>query len=183
MKRIVVVGTTGSGKTTLARRLAAWLSAPHIELDAIHWQPNWEQAPLEILRQQVAEAVSADSWVVDGNYGKVRDLIWPRADTLIWLDYPLYTIFWRLFWRTIQRAWTREDLWETGNQEKLWKHFLTRESLFLWALSSRPRHRRDYPKLIRQPEHAHLSVVRFHSPRMTEQWLAALASQKQAEVA
>src|SRR5215213_5524259 len=86
-QRIVVVGTSGSGKTTLARELAQRCSLPHIEMDALHWGPNWTEAPIEVFRQRVELALEAPGWVVDGNYSKLRNLVWRRAELIVWLDY------------------------------------------------------------------------------------------------
>src|ERR1051326_6592269 len=84
--RIVVVGTSGSGKTTLAVRIASACKLPFIELDSLHWGPNWqalsETDPDEFVRR-VRNATATDAWVSDGNYGMVRDLIWPRATHLV----------------------------------------------------------------------------------------------------
>ncbi len=100
VRRIAVIGTSGSGKTTTARTLAGRLRLLHVELDALHWDAGWSMAPLAVFRERVAQALAGDAWVVDGNYGKVRDLIWPRAELLVWLDYGLPIIFWRLLWRS-----------------------------------------------------------------------------------
>src|SRR5438132_8383373 len=89
LRRVVVVGTSGSGKTTLAREIARRLSLPHVELDAVHWGPGWTEPPVELFRQRTQEALQGDRWVADGNYGKVRDLVWGRAEMLVWLDYAL----------------------------------------------------------------------------------------------
>ena len=172
-RRIHVVGTTGSGKTTLAQRLAQLLRISHIELDALHWGPNWALPMVEEFRERVAEALSGDRWVVDGNYGKVRDIVWARADTVVWLDYALPVIMGRLLWRTIRRGVTREELW-SGNRERLWNHFFSRDSLLLWALQTYPRRRREYPMLLAKPEYAHLAVVRLRSPRATKDWLSGI---------
>lgn len=172
-RRIVVIGTSGSGKTTLAGLLACRLGLAHVELDGLHWEPHWTQAALPVFRTRVAAALDRESWIVDGNYGKVRDLVWPRADTVVWLDYPLWLILWRLLRRTIRRVVWRESLWN-GNRERLIEQFASRDSLFLWALRSHGRHRRDYPELLSRPECAHLTVVRLHSPRQTRRWLARL---------
>ncbi|MAG37358.1 MAG: hypothetical protein CL878_14080 [Dehalococcoidia bacterium] len=111
IRRAVVVGVPGSGKTTFARSLATLLAVPHVELDAIHWSTgNWVELPLTEFRRQVALAAASDSWVVDGNYGKVRDLVWSQADTIIWLDLSLALCVLRLLWRTLPRAWKREVL-------------------------------------------------------------------------
>ena len=85
MQRVVVVGTTGSGKSTLAARLARALGCPFIEPDALFWGPEWTPVPRDEFRSQVAAAVAADAWAIGGNYSVARDLIWPRADTLVWL--------------------------------------------------------------------------------------------------
>ena len=108
--------------------------------------------------------------MTDGNYSLARDLIWPRAEALIWLDYPLPLILWRLARRTVQRVARGTVLWN-GNRERL-AHQLNRDSLFLWALKTHSRHRRDYPALLALPEHAHLQWVRLRSPRAAEAWLA-----------
>lgn len=172
MNRIVVIGTSGSGKTTLAKQIALKRGVPHIELDALHWQPNWQEAQLDEFRVMVEDALQPQRWTLDGNYSKVRDIVWSRADTLIWLDYPLRIILWRLTKRIFKRTLTRENLWGTGNRETLWKHFLTRDSLYLWVFKTYRRRRREYPQLFQRPEHAHLQVIHLKSPHKTEQWLS-----------
>src|SRR3990172_8915485 len=102
-RRVAVVGTTGTGKSTLARHLAHRLTVPHVELDALYWGPNWTPVPADLFRQRAAQAVAADAWVIDGNYHVVRDLVWSRATTVVWLDYPLSLILARLLKRTGRR--------------------------------------------------------------------------------
>jgi adenylate kinase family enzyme len=177
MQRVVVIGATGSGKTTLALHLASLLNAPAVDLDTLYWQPNWQGAPPDVFRARVDEVTRGERWVISGNYSSARDLVWSRADTLVWLDYGLPLIFWRLLRRTIQRIRTQEDLWGTGNRETWRKQFFSRESLFLWVLQSRPRHRREYPQLFQQPEYRHLRVFRLHSPRETDQWIEQIGKQ------
>jgi adenylate kinase family enzyme len=172
-QRIVVVGTSGSGKTTLAREIGRRLGMPHVELDALHWDPGWTEAPLPVFRERVAAALGGERWVADGNYGKVRDLVWGRAELLVWLDYPLPVVMGRLVRRIFRRVLTREELWN-GNRERLRDHLFTRDSLLLWALQQHPRHRREYPGRFSQPAFCHLEVVRLQSPRAAQEWLAAL---------
>ncbi len=93
LRRIVVVGTSGSGKTTMAARLAEGLGLPHVELDAIHWGPGWTPLAVEEFRERTAEALAGEAWSTDGNYSGVRDIVWSRADTLVWLDYALPVVF------------------------------------------------------------------------------------------
>ena len=126
-KRIVVVGVTSSGKSTLAKQLAEKLDLGFVELDALHWEPNWQQADPFVFRERVEKATRPNGWVVAGNYSIVRDIVWSRAEAIIWLDYPLHIVFWRLLMRTIRRGWTQEELWN-GNHETFWWH------LKLWVV-------------------------------------------------
>lgn len=172
-RRVVVVGTTGAGKTTFARRLAEALGVPHVELDALHWDPDWTPAPTEIFRERTARALDGDAWVVDGNYGAVRDIAWGRACTVVWLDFSLPVVFSRLVSRTMRRLATRQVLWN-GNRERWRDHFASRESLFLWALQTHGRRRREYPALMRRPEYAGRTFIRLRSPGAARAWLAAV---------
>jgi adenylate kinase family enzyme len=174
MRRIVVVGTSGSGKTALARGISRRLAIPHVELDALHWEPNWTMAPPAVLRERVAQAVGAAAWVVDGNYAAVRDLVWSRADSVVWLDFVLPVILWQLARRTFTRVVTQEALW-SGNRERLTTALFSRDSIFLWALQTYRKHREEYPRLLSHPEHAHLTAVRLRSPRAARAWLSSLS--------
>ena len=174
MRRIVVLGTTGSGKTTLAAELAHRLALRHVELDALYWRPEWTPPQAVEFRDAVRKALRIEGWVVDGNYSKVRPVVWPKADTLVWLDYSLSRILWQLWRRTWRRWAERELLWGT-NRERLWHQFLTRDSLFLWALQTYRRRRREYPRLLSQPNYGHLALVRLRSPLQTTRWLAQVA--------
>jgi adenylate kinase family enzyme len=173
--RIVVVGVTSSGKSTLAENLAKCLGFDFIELDALNWEPNWQAAPLEVFRARVEKATQAEKWVVAGNYHIVRDLIWPKAEVVIWLDYPFLTVFWQLTRRTFRRWWRRELLWGT-NRESLWKHFKlwSPDSLYHWLFKTYWRRKREYPLLFSQPELQHLKLIQFQHPRETKDWLEAL---------
>jgi adenylate kinase family enzyme len=179
LRRIVVIGTSGSGKTTLAYRLSQNLGVPHVELDAIHWGPNWTPASREAFREQTSQALSGAVWVTDGNYSVVRDIVWSRADTVVWLDYALPVVLARVLWRTIRRVFTREELWNR-NRERVREAFLSRESIILWTFSTYRRRRREYPILLGSPEHAHLTVVHLRSPRAARRWLGAQGERQKA---
>jgi adenylate kinase family enzyme len=183
-QRIVVSGTTGSGKSTLAREIAAIANLPYVELDALHWEPNWTEAEPQVFRERVRAALAGDRWVVDGNYSVLRDLIWPRAELLVWLDYSIVRIFWQLFRRTSRRVITREELW-AGNRERFRAGFMSRESLFVWALQTHWKKRRVWPDELAKPEHARITAVRLHAPRQAatlKQQLRGLAAGQTAEV-
>lgn len=175
-KKWVVIGTTGSGKSTLAEALAARLPGDFIELDALHWEPSWQEAPDDVFRARVAGHLSASqAWVVAGNYSTTRDLVWPQAQAVIWLDYPLWTIFWRLTRRTFRRWWTQELLWGK-NRENLFHHLKlwSEESLFHWLFKTYWRRKREYPQLLALPEYKHLVLFHFSSPEDTNHWLTSL---------
>jgi len=173
--RIIVVGNTGSGKSTLANELAHLTEAPHIELDSLFWKENWTETPDEEFLGKVRDTLTkaGNRWVIDGNYSRTRELIWPRADTLIWLDYPLHIIYWRLFWRTLQRTLSQQELWN-GNHERFWTQFLSRESLFLWASQSHRRRKQAYNTIITTNEYPNLTIFHFTHPRKTDIWLRQL---------
>ena len=173
--RILLIGVTGSGKTTLAKELAAKLGFPHVELDSLYWGPNWTPAETEIFKQRVSTALSIDKWVCDGNYRAVRDITWSRADTIVWLDYPLVLIFWRLFWRSISRIIKREKLWNE-NRESFTAQFLSKDSLFIWALKTSFSYRKEYSQRMLDPQYNGVSVFRFSTPEQTQKWFSSIAS-------
>ncbi len=171
-KRIVIIGTTGSGKSTLGADIEQQLGIPHIELDALHWDPGWQEAPDEVMQERVKKEVEKESWAVDGNYRVVRDLYWARAEIVIWLDYHLAVNFWRLLKRTLRRALTQEVIWN-GNREPFFPHLKlwSDESLFHWLFKTYWMRKREFPKLFTLPEFQHLEVLRFSSPKETDTWL------------
>ena len=173
--RISVVGTCGAGKTTVARALAKRLGFAHVELDALSWGPDWTMRPDDVFRAAVAAAAAGDRWVVDGNYSKARDIVWARADTVVWLDYSFPRVFSQLVWRTLRRAFTREELWH-GNRESLRMSLLSRESILLWAIKTHRRRHREYSELLARPESKRIVVVRLRCPRETARWLAGVPS-------
>ncbi len=171
-QRISVIGTSGSGKTTLARQLAERLGCQHVELDALNWEADWEMAPTAVFQQRVTDALQGDSWTVDGNYSRVRELIWSKADTVVWLDYSLPRIYWQLTQRTIRRVVSREKLWGTNREQ--WGIVFSRDSIFLWVWNTYGRRRREYPVLLAEEGNGHLTAVILKSPRQTQKWLASI---------
>jgi energy-coupling factor transporter ATP-binding protein EcfA2 len=171
-ERILVLGGTGSGKTTLARELAVALNVPHVELDSLYFGPEFSTAPLPLLRERTSAAIAGDHWVTDGNKRAVRDLVWPRADTIIWLDYPLGVRLWRLAKRAYRRTSVlKTQAAETGRKTGLPGQFLAAARGVLTALRSHAGQRREYPRMLAEPANQHLAVVRLRSPQATRQWL------------
>ena len=173
-----MIGTSGSGKTTYAQRVAERLDIPHIELDALFWGPNWTEAPLEEFRSEVSNAVAGENWSLDGNYSKVRDIVWGRADTVVWLDFPLFVVMARVIWRTLRRGLLRERLW-SDNQESLLRGLFTKESIIWWAFTTYKRRKREYPEWFKKPEYAHINFVRLRSTNEAELWIDELGRKKQ----
>ena len=173
LRRVVVIGTTGAGKTTLARDLAQAQAVPHVEMDAYRHGPNWTETPDDEFRLLLDHALSGERWVADGNYSVTRDVVWGRATAIVWLDYTFGVVFWRLLLRTLRRGILRETLWN-GNKENLFSHFFTRNSLFWWAVKSHWRRRRTMPLALAEPQYAHLQLVRLRSPRAAARWLASV---------
>ena len=172
-ERILILGRTGSGKTTLARELAAALGVPHVELDALYFGPDLSRAPLDVLRERTSAAIAGERWVTDGNKRAVRDLVWPRADTVIWLDYPAWVSLQRLARRARSRtASLRAEAQRTGERRGMPRQLLAAARGVLTALRSHRGQRREYPRLFALPENRHLAVARLRSPRATRQWLA-----------
>jgi adenylate kinase family enzyme len=177
--RVSVIGTSGSGKTTFARALSAALGAPHVDLDAINWQPGWQDLnkldPDEFVRR-VSAAIAADSWVSCGNYGKVRRLVLARATHVVWLDYPRPIVMARVLRRSFVRAWTGDELWPgTGNTETF-ARWLDREHPIRWAWDTYARRKRDYAAMFEDPALAHVEKHRLRHPREAAGLIAALSS-------
>lgn len=166
VRRVSVVGTSGSGKSTLARQLAEILDVPHLELDAVHHQPGWAPLPTDEFRRIIAARVAAGGWVIDGNYGRVRDLVWARADTVVWLDLPKRTVMRQVVWRTLRRVALRRELWN-GNRER-WRNFLTwnpEQSVISWAWHKHAPDHAKYAAAAASPASAHLRFIRLTSRR------------------
>ncbi len=175
-ERILVLGRTGSGKTTLAGQLSAVLRVPHIELDALYFSADLSTVPLPVLRERTRAAVARQRWVTDGNKRAVRDLVWPRADTVIWLDYPLVVSLWRLGRRALRRtsvltARAADSSTRTG----VLPQFLAAARGVLTALRSHRGQRRRYPAMFAEQQNQHLAVVRLRSPRAAQRWLAKVS--------
>lgn len=172
LARVNVVGVSGSGKSTFARRLASLLDTTYVEMDSLHWDPNWTEVSKEELLARVDSALEADRWVLDGNYSRTRPIKWARATCVVWLDYSLSVALTRVVLRTIRRVFTREELW-AGNRESL-RMMFSRSSIVLWTLQTHASKRRDLTAAMEDPRWSHIRFIRLRTPNEAEQFLQAL---------
>lgn len=172
MKRVLVVGASCSGKTTMARKLSRTLKAPHIELDAIYWGPEWTPCPEERFRSMVRGVCSKESWVVDGNYGRARDLLLERTTDVIWLNYPFRVVAGRALRRSIRRIVSREVLFG-GCRETFRTTFLSGDSILLWVVRSYSRRRHEFRRLFDRGGGG-VNLIELSGPMEAERLLQAL---------
>jgi adenylate kinase family enzyme len=173
VRRVAVIGGSSTGKTTVSRELARRLGVPHVELDALHHDPGWQEAPAEVLQARVDAALAAapEGWVVDGNYhGKLGTSVLERADTVVFLDMPFGLTLRRVLWRTASRIVRRKELWN-GNRETL-RNALSRDSIVWWVITQHGKYRQNWPE--RYGRLPHLRVVRLHSPREVQDFLQSI---------
>ncbi|WP_327350696.1 AAA family ATPase [Streptomyces sp. NBC_01304] len=172
MKRILVVGVTGSGKSTLARALSNRLGLTYHEMDALYFDgPGWSVN--SELVDDVSRLTAGSGWIIDSlGSPEVRDLLWDRADTVIWLDYPKRVVMPRVLRRSVRRTVTREVLF--GGNRETWTGWLSREHPAWWSWSQHGTRRREVAHRTRDPRFAPLDTLRFGHPRDTEAWLSSL---------
>ena len=174
MKRLIVIGTTGSGKTTLAKKIAEKLNCPHIQIDSLFWKPNWQEATDEELFAKIEEAVSQESWVLDGNYTRTNHLTWPKADTVVWVNFPFWLTFYQNFTRSFKRALTREELWEgTGNKESFGKMFSS-DSILVWLFRSYGPQLKTNVEKMNDPQYSHINFHRLRSRKEIRNFLKSI---------
>jgi adenylate kinase family enzyme len=162
LRRIAVVGSSGAGKTTLSLALSHNLQVPHLELDGLFHQPGWTELDLADFRDRVTDFAASDSWVIDGNYERTRDLVLERADTVVWLRMRRSLVLYQVLRRTFRRLLHREELWN-GNRESLRSVLSVQpeRSIVVWAWRKHGKYDEHYTELMRAaPVHQHWVVLR-----------------------
>ena len=135
MKRILIIGSGGAGKSTLARRLGEALGIEVFHLDKIHWRENWTESPKAEFREAVEDVLRKDEWIMDGNFGGTMEIRLPACDTVIFLDFPRTVCLYRVVKRRLTyRGTNRPDMTE-GCNEKIDFEFLH----WVWTFPTRAR--------------------------------------------
>jgi adenylate kinase family enzyme len=160
MQRVVVIGASGSGKSTFALDLATRLHVPFVELDALHHGAGWMARPT--FAEDVDAATRGSAWVVDGNYAAVRDLLWSRADTVVWLDLSRWIVEARAVRRSLLRWVRRTPLWN-GNREPSPIAWLDPEHPVRWAWKKHREYRVSYQARFMSPAWERLARIRLRS--------------------
>ena len=176
-ERVVIIGCSGVGKSTLARELSGRLDLPHLELDSVFHQPGWTQLPEDVFRERVQAYLDTHPrWVIDGNYAPVRDLTWAQATDVVWLHPPRWRMMRRIIWRTIRRTITREEPWN-GNREP-WGNLTSvnpDRSIIAWAFTQYSQYQETFTQRQADPQWAHARHHKFVTHSQTRRWLEGLA--------
>ena len=160
-----MIGTSGSGKSSFARQLAAALKIPYLEMDRLYWKPNWQEPNDEEFFSILEQALSGDAWVLDGNYTRTTHIKWPRTNLVVWIDYSFPLTLYRVIKRSILRAWKKQELWPgTGNRESFTRLF-SKDSMVLWTLSHYASNKGKFEELMETESYAHIEFVRLRSPK------------------
>lgn len=174
MNRVVVVGSSGSGKTTVARRLASVLDAPFLEMDSVFHRYGWADDPPDDFLPTLDDFTRPDRWVIDGNYTShgVRDVVWPRADTFVWLDPPRRTTVSRVVRRTLRRIFTREELW--GGVKEPFTNLYSRDphkNIIVWTWTRHADTKEKFETAMADGSWQHATVHRLRTPREVESFI------------
>lgn len=177
VRRVVVVGSSGSGKTTVAEQIAKALDLPRLEMDSVMHRRGWDSAAGPQFRNEVADFAKRDAWVIDGNYTSqgVREIVWPRADTVVWLDLPRWRVMIRVVFRTLRRVITRERLW--GGLTEPWTNLYSLDpyqNIIVWSWTRHRHVREKYQTDLARGAWDHAAVHRLRSPAEVKEFLASL---------
>lgn len=178
MKFINIIGTTGSGKSTFAQKIAKERQIHYIELDDLLWLDDWKESPNDalFLKLKIAMENAATGWIIDGLYTRTIPMIMEKVDTVIWLDYPFHINLYRLSKRTFGRVISRKKLWENSNNRESLKLMLSKESIFIWLIKSYPKNRKKYFDLMQNPAYQHIQFIRLTSPKQAAEFLQKIKS-------
>lgn len=172
--RLAVIGTSGTGKSTLARRVASKLGSKYIEQDKLFWLPNWQMTPRDQFAESILKETSAESWTICGNHSFVQEKIWARATHVVWLNYSLKTTLLRGFRRTAKRVFLRQECCN-GNYESFRHAFLSKNSILWWIWTTHQQRIEQYVSAKREGKFDQLEFLEFKRPQEAEDWLKSVS--------
>jgi adenylate kinase family enzyme len=177
MKKIVIAGATGSGKSTFAKDLSKKLNIFHVELDNLYWLPGWQPRPEQEIRALFSKTTSNEKWIVCGNYPSLKEFTVDRADTIVWLDYSFLFCFWFTLKRSLRRIIKREKCCN-GNQETFQRLIFSKNSILLWMITSYRGRNKRYAKMMQDPMYKDKIFIRLKSRKQAQKWLENLVLEK-----
>lgn len=167
--KVFIFGISGSGKSRLAKKLAADFKVKHIELDEFYFLPGWVVRSVEDFVADVEDAIKEQDWVICGSSRHVRLLIMQQADVIVWLNYPFLKTFWQTLKRTFKRLITKEPCCN-GNYETIRRQFFSRHSIF-WFVITKYRRRKQVYYLLSQDPTFKKKWVTVHNKHELERFL------------
>lgn len=176
MKRINIVGTSGSGKSTFGRQMAEILNYPYHEMDTLFWKADWQESDDQEFMDKVRQATASSSWILDGNYNRTVPVKWAHADTVIWIDHSFARTLYQAVKRAFIRCLTKQELWPgTGNKETFRKSFFSKDSVVLWTIKTHGSNRKRYEGMMDSDKYQHIRFIRLSGHKQIKQFLAELA--------
>ncbi|GAA0314464.1 DNA topology modulation protein [Bacillus carboniphilus] len=167
MKKILIIGSGGAGKSTLAKKLGELLHFPVYHLDSIFWKENWTPSNREEFRQNIRSVMEKEEWILDGNFGSTLDMRLKHCDTVVFLDYPSLTCVYGVVKRRIQyNGKTRPDMGENCKEKLDWE-FLK------WVYTYRKKKAPEIRKKL--SELTNVKVITLQSRKETKRFLQSLS--------
>lgn len=174
-KRINVVGTSGSGKSTVAKKIADKLSIPYVEMDKVFWGPDWYWPSDKEFFSNLQKELSGNEWVLDGNYTRTIPIKWEKTQIVVWVDLPFTRTLYQAVKRAIKRSMTQEEIWPgTGNKESFRKNFFSKDSIILWTLKNYKKVKTKYESYMKDERYSHLKFIRLCSHKEIDKFLKGL---------
>ncbi|MBH2002181.1 MAG: adenylate kinase [Moraxellaceae bacterium] len=173
MKFINVIGTTGSGKSTFARKLARQLELTPIEMDDLFWLDDWQEPTDEVFFEKLKNKMdrTTGGWVLDDNYTRTMSLKLVKIDTIVWLDYSFSRNFFHLMKRSLFNLISQRKLWENSNNRESLKLLFSKQSIFIWLIQQYPRNKTKYHMMMQNPDYQHIQFIRLTSPKQAAEFL------------
>ncbi len=180
MKKINVVGTSASGKSTFSKALAQKLNLTYIELDDLFWLDDWEQASNDLFFEKLKNQIdlAENGYVIDGNYSRSQPIKWKEIDTIIWLDLPFHLNLFRSLKRALSRVLSKRRLWKSLNNTESFKTMLSKESIVWWMIKTHKKNQQKYLKLINSNEYVDIHWIRLRNQTEMDKFLKRAYSPK-----